>query len=329
MSSSWRVAAAATAALLWGTGITLADGPSGGSLKDAPLPGVVYDWSGLSVGIGIGVGQFDQDVHAKAWRNDVLYKKKCYEEIPVPELALTSLVSTDNCTPFYKVDEKSNYLAANANDDDWKAFGTVQIGYDRLFGDRFLIGAFADYDFYRDSDLTFSNSKWYGKDFLSGEVERDGIWSAGARLGFLVTPRVLLYGMVAYSQMKLDGNLTAHLHDPYWKGNPTDLAVRVEENVSGYSLGGGLEAKLDQRLSLKIEYRYSHFDGASGKVTGGDTNYWNKDCYYGCDYKVFKRVVEEGARLDLGETDVHSVRAVLSFKLGNLHHADPAPAPLK
>jgi opacity protein-like surface antigen len=323
MLRSLRFAAVGLAA----TGLGLGAGPAlaGGSLKDAPVPGVVYDWNGLSVGVGIGVGKFDQDVDAKAWRHDTLFKKKCYES--VPEIAFVLSSESADCDPFKKIGEKDNYLSAHANDDDWKWFGTLQVGYDRLLGDRFLIGAFADYDFYGDSDISFSKSKFYGKDSLTGSVDRDHIWSVGGRLGFLVTPRVLFYGLAAYSQMSLDGSLNAKFHDPYWKGNPTNLSLRVDDNVGGYSVGGGVEAKLDRRLSLKIEYRFSHFDGASGKVTDSDTDYWKKDCYYGCDFKVFKRELTEGAKLDLGDTDVHSIRAVLSFKLGDIH--DRRPEPLK
>ena len=34
--------------------------------------------------------------------------------------------------------------------------------------------------------------------------------------------------------------------------------------------GGGVEAKLEERLSLKLEYRYSHFGGASASIKDED-----------------------------------------------------------
>src|SRR5262249_10342527 len=113
----------------------------------------------------------------------------------------------------------------------------------------------------------------------------------------------------------------------YNKGNPTNLALEVDENVGGWTVGGGLEAKLEKRVSLKLEYRYSQFDGASGKITGLRDDDWGKPS---CSkWYLYERSISEGAKLDLGDTDVHSVRAVLSYKLGADERSTPAYTPLK
>jgi outer membrane immunogenic protein len=285
----------AAAASLSFAGAAAADGyEAAGSLKDtAPAP-IAYEWNGLSVGAGIGVGRFDQDAHGKAWRKDRFdkYKKKCYQYGP--------------CKWQHKYGFGTfNKLESSASDDDWNVFGTVQVGYDRLLGDRFLIGAFADFDFFKDSDLTFSSKKGFGS--LNGKVEKDNLWTAGGRLGFLVTPRVLVYGLLGYSRMSLEGSLDAHFNGP---GKDTNLPLKIDDNVDGWTVGAGVETKLDQRLSLKLEYRYSEFDGAAAKVTDADYDVWK--------YNKWKLVhsTKQGAKLDLDDTEVHSVRAVLSFKLG-------------
>ena len=46
----------------------------------------------------------------------------------------------------------SKHYDTNIDDQSWNRFGTIQLGYDRLFHDRLLIGAFADVDIYVDSD---------------------------------------------------------------------------------------------------------------------------------------------------------------------------------
>lgn len=83
MSRSLRNAAVAVAAgMTFGTSSVLADGYYAGSIKDAaPVPAPeIYQWDGLSVGVGVGVGRFDQDGSAKAWRKDEVdkLKKKCF-----------------------------------------------------------------------------------------------------------------------------------------------------------------------------------------------------------------------------------------------------------
>lgn len=146
---------------------------------------------------------------------------------------------------------------------------------------------------------------------LNGKVERDNIWTVGGRLGYLVTPRVLVYGLVGFSRMSLEGTLDA-------KFGPANIPLSIDENVDGWTVGGGVETKLDQRVSLKLEYRYSEFDGASAKVTDKDDDVWKKNKW------LVVHSMKEGAKLDLDDTEVHSVRAVLSFKLGG-HETVPEP----
>lgn len=293
VASSYGLVAVASLSFV---GAAAADGyESAGSLKDSAPPPIAYEWNGLSVGAGIGIGHFDQDAHGKAWRKDRFdkYKKYCY-----------------NCKWVHKYGyEIHKKLESSATDDDWNVFGTVQIGYDRLLGDRFLIGAFADFDFYKDADLTFSDKKGYKS--LNGKVEKDNIWTVGGRLGYLVTPRVLVYGLAGFSRMSLEGKLDAHF-------GPANIPLSIDENVDGWTVGGGVETKLDQRVSLKLEYRYSEFDGASAKVTDKDDDVWKKNKW------LVVHSMKEGAKLDLDDTEVHSVRAVLSFKLGG-HETVPEP----
>jgi outer membrane immunogenic protein len=279
--------------LLQSTG-AFADG-SGGSLKDSPAPiAPSYDgWSGFSVGVGVGATSIDQDASAAAKRTDVfcLYWWGC--SYP-----------------------KHDYLSGGMNDDAWKVFGTVQVGYDRLIGERFLIGAFADYDFYPDGDehaaVDFKHKS------LTGDISRDGTWTVGGRLGYLVTPRLLVYGLGGFSRMNQNGEVTAEFDGPKYAKLPTSVTLKAGD-LNGWTVGGGVETKLDRidkRLSLKVEYRYSQFDGDSGK--GSDEN---------CSFKYWtEHFAKEKARFDIDDATVQSVRAVLVWKL----QADATPIePLK
>ncbi len=124
-----------------------------------PAP-VAYEWNGFSVGAGIGVGWFDQDAHGDAWRKDEVKRKECTNLENGKERV------KEKCWKWKRVQEWSisapksaGYrsqlrigLSSSSNDDDWNFFGTVQVGYDHLLGNRFLVGAFADFDFYKDAD---------------------------------------------------------------------------------------------------------------------------------------------------------------------------------
>jgi opacity protein-like surface antigen len=286
-----RKSIALCAFVLFQSSGAFADG-SGNGLKDSPAPiAPAYDgWSGFSVGAGIGGISIDQNASAAAKRKDFFcpyWADWCYH--------------------------KHDGISGSMNDDAWEVFGTVQVGYDRLIADRILIGAFADYDFYPNGDeSSFGSSKHAS---LSGEIHRDGAWTVGGRLGVLVRPDLLVYGLGGFSRMNQNGEVTAAF-DNYKL--PTSVTLKTGD-LDGWTVGGGIETKLnrlDKRLSLKLEYRYSQFEGDSGK--GSDEN-------ESCKWWV-QHYVKEKARFDIDDATVQSVRAVLVWKL----QADAAPIePLK
>ena len=250
-------------------------------------------WTGFSVGAGIGGISIDQNASAAAKRKDFFcpyWSDWCYH--------------------------KHDGISGSMNDDAWKVFGTVQVGYDRLISNRILIGAFADYDFYPDGDESSSGNTKHGS--LSADLHRDGAWTVGGRLGVLVRPDLLVYGLGGFSRMNQNGEVTASFDGPGYPKLPTSVTLKTDD-LDGWTVGGGLETKLgrlDERLSLKVEYRYSQFEGDSGK--GYD---WN--AAYDC-WKA--HYAAEKARFNLDEATVQSIRAVLVWKL----QSDPAPIePLK
>ena len=266
-------------------------------------------WSGFSVGAGIGAKTIDQNATAAAERWDLFKKKTCFWYYYCD-------------TDYYGT--KPEYLKGSMNDDAWKIFGTVQVGYDRLLFDRVLIGAFADYDFHPEGDEHASFS--YKGNSLSGDLDRAGTWTVGGRLGYLVTPRFLVYGLGGFSRMNQDGSVTAAFDGPKYAPLPTSVTLTTGD-LDGWTTGGGIETKLDRidkRLSLKVEYRYSRFEGDSDV---GYDDAFNKTTYKKWWTKTqVKHWASEGAGFDLDEATVQSVRAVLVWKL----QADPAPIePLK
>ena len=185
MSRSLRIAAVAAATgMALGTSDALADGYYVGSVKDtAPAPAPeIYEWNGLSIGAGIGVGILKQDATGWAKRTDELEKCRLYDKWKY--LGIGKVIEKcDDYKKWHEVDHlKPSTLIDTASDNSWSAFGTLQVGYDRLITDRILIGAFADFDFYRDADLDLSDKDYHHNKLrgtLNGRVERDSMWSVG------------------------------------------------------------------------------------------------------------------------------------------------------
>jgi outer membrane immunogenic protein len=86
--------------------------------------------------------------------------------------------------------------------------------------------------------------------------EVDDELSIGGKLGYLVTPATLLYGTVGYSRIELS--------DAFVSGNigPFGGAIRVasSNSIDGFFLGGGVETKITNNISLKLDYRYTNGD---------------------------------------------------------------------
>lgn len=187
--------------------------------KAPPPPPPVIGWTGCYVDGGIGYGFFKQD-H--------------YEETDPLFIQLTPTVSTGG--------------------EGW--LGRVGAGCDYQ-ASRFVIGAFADYDF-TDFKGTFQDS-FFG---FTGQEKETGSWAAGGRLGYLVTPGLLGYVDAGYTQARFDSI-----------GLATDTIPSVaipglgypSQTYNGWFIGGGTEYALSgivpfSGLFWRTEYRYNSYD---------------------------------------------------------------------
>ena len=206
--------------------------------------------------------------------------------------------------------------SAHYEDDDWHPFATVQVGYDRLLRDRFLIGAFADFDFYNSSSSNFSGSL-DGLATFAGSIALDHVWSGGGRLGVLLNERILLFASGGYTQASIDSSL-----DVTFTGGPT-LAMNLPDELHGYFVGGGGELKLDRNVSLKLEYRWSDFGSGSASASSGPLQSSTVDCIKTPHCAECKQwtVTEYNVHSEF-DAGIHSLRANLVWKF-----SDPEPPP--
>ncbi len=124
--------------------------------------------------------------------------------------------------------------------------GTISVGYDRMIGDRYLLGVFGMYDFSGHETEISANvlGTTASIDLLS--LERS--WSVGARAGMLLADDVLAYGLIGYTHVEFA--------DISFGAGGFGGGFEFPE-FSGVMLGAGFEKSFGSGLSLRAEYRVS------------------------------------------------------------------------
>jgi outer membrane immunogenic protein len=187
--------------------------------------------------------------------------------------------------------------------------GTVGVGYDWHLRDRWVLGAFADFDF---SNTEHKEHDWWPgppAGYAGWKMEKDYAWTIGARIGLVTTNTSMVYGIIGYSQADYNINV--------YEENGVDTPVSIDKTLTfrGLTLGAGLEHDLGNGFSLKGEYRYTDYheeDFGSHTPIGSTTD---------TEYDDF-------------DFDSHSVRLSLVYKFGrreepieHISYKDIPPAP--
>jgi outer membrane immunogenic protein len=124
----------------------------------------------------------------------------------------------------------------------------VNGGYNFTAG-RFLVGPYAEFNWANNSvDLAIDNGKYTAK------LAHDDEWSIGGRLGYLVSPQTVAYGLVAFTSA--DTSISTSSSTPI-KGLEDGV------NFHGYTLGVGAESFVTRDVSLKLEGRWTQFSKAT------------------------------------------------------------------
>lgn len=308
---------------------------------DDETPG--YVWSGLSIGIGGGVGILSADISAAGSRADDI--GAC---LPIggnlPTLPGDTIIDVldnlldnlnDDCETFVPLIGLTQTHALDLNSmGDAGFFGIVQLAYDQQVSRDVVIGAFVDADWASDLEASASSANAATLNVIGipllpllsanaqSEVEHDWTVSLGGRIGWLASPSTLFYMLAAYTHVELDkAQVQFNVADPLGLllpliDSPTQLAVNFADSMDGYTLGAGVETKLSRAVSLKFEYRYTDLEGVSASASNVETQ---------CCIAIIGRQITEEVDADL-DLDIHTVRAVLSYQL---HREEPRMEPLK
>jgi outer membrane immunogenic protein len=130
------------------------------------------------------------------------------------------------------------------------------VGCDALLSQMFLVGVMADWNKFINTDTSIGIN---GLGNLAS-MSYDNQWSVGGRAGFLLSPNVLAYGLVAYTGMQ-----TSDLRVLNSSFNIPDFR--------GYAVGGGLETALTKSLHLGVEYRYNKYGEETTTIAGNTLDY--------------------------------------------------------
>lgn len=128
--------------------------------------------------------------------------------------------------------------------------GGGQIGADKQMG-RFVVGIFGSYD------LSNMETEFTAFDETEVIASKDHEWSAGARIGYLVNPETLLYGLAAYTETKYDiGEDDSHTFD-------------------GVTAGVGIEFAATSNVFLGLEATHTFY--REGTLVSEDIPYGDQD----------------------------------------------------
>lgn len=205
--------------------LALASGPA--FAADLPLkapllsPSPVANWTGCYAAGGVGYGMWVQNHNGEAG-----------------SIAVTPTVTSGG----------QGWLGRIGGGCDYQ-FALPNLG-------NFVVGVFGDYDF-----ANLSGSFQESTIGFLGTERESGAWSVGARAGYLVTPYLLTYLDVGYTQARF--NQVGFISDTI---PPVSVPFALSANTyGGWFLGSGAEYYLHwiPGLFWRNEYRYASYGSAN------------------------------------------------------------------
>lgn len=131
-------------------------------------------------------------------------------------------------------------------------FGTGEIGKDFRFGN-LVLGIYGEYSFGHKSD-SFSHSYTNGEDYnLTGSLRLGTEHSVTGRLGMIINPNTLIYGVFGYSWQSYTATVSLSSDNAY--SNPSTYTQKG--TLGGLTFGVGGEMMVTNDWSIKGEYRFT------------------------------------------------------------------------
>jgi outer membrane immunogenic protein len=144
-------------------------------------------------------------------------------------------------------------------------FFTLGAGYDRVLMNKFVVGAFIDYDF-SDIETTagIAIPPLAGLN-ASARFRIENQLSVGGKLGYLASPSTLFFATGGYAHAETS-DLDANVSGLGFSGSGKLATVG---SFNGHFFGGGVETLIGNGFSVKAEYRYTSLDAESATILPG------------------------------------------------------------
>lgn len=309
-----------------------------------------YIWTGFSVGAGIGASMMDTDISGNGSRRDTL--GECEENVvdppgggapPQPPFILDAECEAGTFDPAISLLQGQSFDLNGLSEVGF--LGTLQIALDYQFAEQWVVGLFADVDWHS-LEASYNSASSASLAFpgagggpgsinllsanANANINVDWGFTLGGRLGYLMTPRTMIYGLAGYSQVNLDNpsvqvsfsdpvsNIAGSLPGPVAgalaaaANSPSSMTLPLPDSLDGYTLGAGVEVMISEAWSVKTEYRYSSFDG--GDISLADSR--QQCCVFtGGPDEIARSISDQSdAHFDM---DIHSVRVLVTRKFGS------------
>ncbi len=132
-------------------------------------------------------------------------------------------------------------------------FATVILGYDYQFADRWVAGAYVDFDL---AAIDGTIQDMFNEE--TGTRSLRNAWYGGARLGYLLMPSSLLYATGGYTRAHFSSTTLNGSVPPFVQG----LDSIPANSSGGWYVGAGIETQIAQGWSIRGEYRYADYGTA-------------------------------------------------------------------
>jgi outer membrane immunogenic protein len=217
------------------------------------------NWSGLYVGVGLGMRSTQTDTSVTSIANNGV------NDYPANCAALAQLgPAYGGCVP-----------AQPLNDTGFRV--SSYVGFNWEIMPRWIVGIEADLGL-SDRSTTLSGMRYPGTMLYTG-VRADQFtvstkWDASARgrVGFLVNPSILVYATGGAAWLRVESSSSCDISinaacSPAVGSGP--VLIRDSATKLGWTVGGGVEAMLLSNWILRGEYRYADF----GTISHTDQRY--------------------------------------------------------
>lgn len=147
-------------------------------------------------------------------------------------------------------------------------------GYNWRIQQTWIVGLEADFAWANDK-TTVSGIPGLVAPISSDTAQMKDKWDGGVRgrLGYLITPTVLLFGTGGVSWMQSQASVTCSgVIATSWCSGTNNTSAKtdsVTKTVVGWTLGAGLEAAVMPDWLLRGEYRYSSYSGYHARLLQG------------------------------------------------------------